>query len=82
MGTVMSVTHGDAGDGVNAKGVESTVVRQGVSRQRLFEAYVACAVRGGYSVRPEECTPGLSVVLSYGLAIKTASYLLVSPSRL
>jgi hypothetical protein len=65
MGTVMSITHGDAGDAVNAEGVDSILVRQRVSRQKpLVVAYVAGAVPGGYCARPEDCIPGLSVVLS------------------
>ncbi len=49
MGTVMSITHRDTGDAVNAKGVDSILVRQRVSRQkRLVGVYVAGAVHGGY----------------------------------
>ena len=49
MGTVMSITHRDTGDAVNAKGVDSILVRQRVSRQKpLVGAYVAGAVHGGY----------------------------------
>jgi hypothetical protein len=45
MGTVMSITHGDAGDAVNAEGVDSILVRQRVSGQKpLVGAYVAGAV--------------------------------------
>ena len=83
MGTVMSITHRDAGDAVNAKRVDSIFVRQRVSRQKpVVGAYVAGAVHGGYCARPEDCSPGFSVVLSDGLAIKTAFHLLVSLSRL
>jgi hypothetical protein len=83
MGTVISITHGDAGDAVNAESVDSILVRQRVSGQKpLVGAYVAGAVHGGYCARPEDCSPGLSVVLSDRLAIKTAFYLLVLPSRL
>jgi hypothetical protein len=75
MGTVMSITSRDAGDALNAKGVD--LVRQNVSRQKpLVGAYVACAVRGGYCTRPEDCISGSSIVLPDGLAIETAFYLL------
>lgn len=81
MGTVMSITRRDAGDAVNAKGVDSILVRQRVSRQKpLVGAYVAGAARGGYSARPEDCISGSSVVLSEGLPIKTAIYLLALPT--
>ena len=77
MGTGMSITHRDSGDAVNAKGVDSITVRQRVSRQKpLVGAYVAGAVRGGYCDRPEDCISGWCIVLSDGLAIKTAFYLL------
>jgi len=77
MGTVMSISHRDAGDALNAKGVDSILVRQRVSRQKpLVGAYLAGAIRGGCCARQEDCIPALCVVLSDSLAIKTAFYLL------
>jgi hypothetical protein len=73
MDTGMSITHRDAVDASNTKGVDSMAVRQRVLPQEpLVGAHVAGAVRGGDRVRPEDCIPGCLSCYRIALPIKTA----------